>query len=189
MVNVERIALGVLRTAATLLSLAVGVVALFLLFYEVHDFRPSFSRLQVIYTKMDPEDRQPPENVQRFVWMVDGKMLDSFAAQQLLGELRGPMPVSAWHYHSFMLYWMMRWHLSKEQRLAIYCHYLPYETGQGFTNAAKFYFGKRPSILNVDELATIVAVGRAPDWNSPSRHPERLEATKKKLLSMYALAQ
>ncbi len=81
-----------------MLASAVGVVALFLLFYEVHDFRPSFSRLQVIYTGMDPEDRQPPENVQRFVWRVDGRMVDSFAAQQVLGELRGPIPMSAWHY-------------------------------------------------------------------------------------------
>lgn len=189
MADVRRIAFGALESAITLIALVVGVVAILLLFYEVHDFRPSLSRIQTIYTAMDPEDRQPPGNVQRFVWMVDGKTVDGFASRQLLGELRGPMRMSAWHYHEFMWYWMLRWHLSKAQRLALYCHYLPYEAGQGFTSAAKFYFGKQPDALNLDQLATIVAVGRAPSLNSPTRHPDRLEAAKKELLMAYGKGQ
>jgi hypothetical protein len=178
-----------LRDAGAVVALAGGAVALLFLFYEVHDFRPYLPRIEAIYASMDPEDQRPPDNVQTFVWKVDGNTVDGFASSQLLGELRGrPMPMSTWHYHSFMLVWMLRWHLSRLQRLALYCHYLAYEDGRGFTRAANFYFGKQPDTLSADELATIVAVGRAPRMNSPTRLPERLEVTKKKLLSAYEKA-
>jgi hypothetical protein len=176
---------SLLGSAIAIVALAVGFTALFLLIYELHDFRPYFPRVQAIYTSMDPEDRQPPKNVQQFVWKVDGQNVDSFAARQLLGEVRGSMRASAWHYHSFLWEVLLRWHLSRTERLALYCHYLPYEAGQGFTRAAKFYFDQQPDGLDVDELATIVAVGRSPGANSPSRHPERLDATKKKLRAAY----
>jgi membrane carboxypeptidase/penicillin-binding protein PbpC len=138
---------------------------------------------------MDPEDQRPPDNVQSFVWKVDGRIVDSFSSRALLSELRGPMRMPVWHYHSFMLGWMLRWHLSKPQRLALYCHYLPYERGRGFTSASNFYFDKQPDTLSSDELATIVVVGRAPRTNSPSLHPDRLAAAKRELLSRYEKIQ
>src|ERR1700693_6139880 len=124
-----------LQSAVGAIALSGGVVAFFLLYYEVHDFRPYLPQIQAVYASMDPEDRMPPDNVQTFVWKVDGDTVDGFVSTRLLGELRGPMRMSAWHYHSFMLVWMLRWHFSKSQRLALYCHYLPYEGGRGFTNA------------------------------------------------------
>jgi Transglycosylase len=182
----KQFALVALRGTVAVVAFAGGAVALLFLFYEVHDFRPYLPRIEAIYASMDPEDRQPPDNVRTFVWKVDGDMVDGFTSSELLAELRErPMRMSAWHYHSFMLGWMIRWHFSKLQRLALYCHYLLYEGGRGFTSAANFYFRKRPDTLSADELATIVAVGRAPRMNSPTRHPERLEVTKKRLLSAY----
>jgi Transglycosylase len=174
-----------LRTTFAIISLGVGLTALFLLVYELWDFRPYFNKIQGIYVSMDREDREPPEKVQEFVWKVDGKNIDTFAAQQLLGDVRGSMRASAWHYHSFLWTVLLRWHFSKAQRLAFYCHYLPYEAGNGFERASEFYFQKQPDALDLDELATIVAVGRAPTAYSPIRHPERLEAIKKELLTTY----
>jgi len=95
------------------------------------------------------------------------------------------MRAGAWHYHSFIWTVLLRWHFSKTQRLALYCHYLPFEGGKGFERASKFYFQKQPDALDLDELATIVAVGRAPATNSPTRHPERLEVLKRELLAAY----
>lgn len=168
-----------------IIALGVGMTALFLLVYELRDFRPYFNKIQGIYVSMDREDREPPEKVQEFVWKVDGKNIDTFAAQQLLGDVRGTMRAAAWHYHSFLWTVLLRWHFSKAQRLAFYCHYLPYEAGNGFERASEFYFQKQPDALDLDELATIVAVGRAPTAYSPIRHPERLEVIKKELLAAY----
>jgi hypothetical protein len=171
--------------AGAVVALSGCAVVLLLLFYEARDFRPYLPRIEAIYASMAPEDRRPPDNVQTFVWKVDADSVDGFGSSRLLNEVRGPMRMSAWHYHSFMLGWMIRLHFSKLQRLALYCHYLPYEGGRGVTNAANFYFGKQPDTLSAEELAIIVAVGRAPRMNSPTRHPERLEVTKKRLLFAY----
>jgi hypothetical protein len=174
-----------LRTTLAIIALGFGLTALFLMVYELRDFRPYFSKIQGIYAGMDREDREPPGNVQVFVWKVDGRTIDTFAARQLLYDVRGSMRAGAWHYHSFMWTVLLRWHFSKTQRLALYCHYLPYDAGIGFERASKFYFKKQPDALDLDELATIVAVGRAPATNSPTRHPERLEVLKRELLAAY----
>ena len=68
--------------------------------------------------------------------------------------------MSAWHYHSFMLELMLRWHLSKARILALYCHYPPYEGGSGVSKVANLYFARQPDSLNPEELATILAVAR-----------------------------
>jgi hypothetical protein len=175
----------VLQTVLAVIALAGGAVAAFILYYEVHDFRPYLPRIEAIYAGMDPEDRTPPDNVQDFVSKVEGSTYTSIASRSLLFELRGPMRMSDWHYHSAMLELMLRWHFSKAQIVALYCHYLPYEGGSGFTKASNFYFGKQPDALNLDELATIVAVGLNPHSNSPQKHPDHLEETKRGLLADY----
>jgi hypothetical protein len=174
-----------LQSLLAILALAGAAVTAFILYYEVHDFRPYLPQIQAIYASMDPEDRNPPENVQDFVSKVEGRTYASFASRSLLIKLRGPMRMGAWHYHSAMLELMLRWHFSKPQIMALYCHYLPYEGGSGFNKASNFYFGKQPDALNLGELATIVAVGLNPHSNSPKKHPDHLEETKRGLLADY----
>lgn len=179
----------VLQSVVAVLAVAGAGVAAFILYYEVHDFRPYLPRIEAIYANMDPEDRTPPENVQDFVSKVERRTWIGFASDRLLSELRGPMRAGEWHYHSLMMELMLRWHFSKAQIVALYCHYLPYEDGSGFSNAANFYFGKQPHALDLDELATIVAVGQSPSSNSPKKHPDRLENAKRRLLADYARPQ
>jgi len=174
------------KFAALLLTFIVCVPILFVGFYELHDFRPCLPKMNAIYNNMAAEDRKPPGKVQDFVWKVEGEMIDSFAARELLGEIRGPQRMASWHYHSAMWQLLLPAHFRKAKRLAFYCHYLPYEGGDGFSNASQFYFGKAPDKLSVDEIAEIVVIGRGPHRNSPSRHPENLETAKKRLLDAYA---
>jgi hypothetical protein len=173
------------KCVAIVVGVALGLAILFVVFYELHDFRPSVSRINAVYDAMDPEDRWPPPAIQSFVWRVEGEKVDGFAAQRLLGEIRGPQRMLAWHYHSVMWYLFLRAHFGKTERLAFYCHYLPYENGVGFSKASQFYLGKQPDALSLDEIAAIVAIGRSPYGNSPTRHPERLQAAKMRLLDVY----
>src|ERR1700741_4596657 len=179
----------VLRSVLAVLALAGAAAAGFILYYEVHDFRPSLPQIETIYVHMDPEDRDPPNNVLNFVERAERRTWIGFASGKLLGELRGPMQMGAWHYHSFMLELMLRWHFSQAQMMALYCHYLPYEEGSGFSKAANFYFGKQPDALSLEELATIVAVGRSPRMNSPKIYPERSQEAVRRLLLDYQKAQ
>jgi membrane peptidoglycan carboxypeptidase len=93
--------------------------------------------------------------------------------------------MGAWHFHSALWRLLLPLHFSKKERVAFYCHYLLFESGSGLTEASEFYFKKPPDQLDADELATIVAVGRAPKMNSPSLHPDRLQAAKKSILEAY----
>lgn len=179
----------VLQSVLAVLALAGASVSAFILYYEVHDFRPDLPRIESIYANMDPEDRNPPENVQDFVSKVERRTWITFASDGLLGDLHGSMRSDVWHYHSVMMKLMLRWHLSEGQIMSLYCHYLPYEEGSGFTKASNFYFGKQPDALDLDELATILAVGRSPRMNSPKVHPDRLQETKRRLLLDYQKAQ
>lgn len=164
----------------------VGIPAVFVGFYELHDFRPYVRGMRSIYSNMQSEDREPPINVQDFILKVDGKIVDSSDVSNLLYEIRGNQRMGEWHFHSMMWKLLLPLHFTKKERIAFYCHYLRYENGNGFSEASEYYFKKPPDQLNTDELATIVAIGRAPKRNSPSLHPDRLEAAKKFILEAYA---
>ncbi len=150
--------------------------------YDLCEFRPYASKIEAIYQGMDPEDRQPPANVQSFLWKVYGRIVNSFVARHLLSDFRGPIRMGALHYHSAMWVLMLRLHFDRTKQLSFYCHYLPHENGTGFAKAAHVYFGKEPHELNDDQLATLIAIGRSPSLNSPTRHPESLARTKARLL-------
>lgn len=173
-------------SGAVLVGSVIGALILFAGFYELRDFRPYLSRIDAVYETLVPEDKQPPANIQSFVWRVDGPTVDGFAAGRLLSEMKGPQRMLNWHYHSLMWKLLLWVHFGRTKRLAFYCHYLPYENGTGFSNASQFYFGKQPDALSLEEIAAIIAIGRSPHANSPTRHPQQLQAIKAELLDAYA---
>jgi len=179
----------VIKLIAALAASLVGVGVLFVGFYELHDFWPYLPAMKSIYESMAPEDKEPPQNVQDFVGKAEGNVVDHFVARRLLYETKGPERMLLWHYHSSMWGLLLPFHFTKKERIAFYCHYLPYEKGNGFGAASQYYFGRSPDKLSVDELATIVAIGRSPRGNSPSQHPERLQTAKQRLLETYAGAR
>jgi len=172
----------IVATVAVVLLTSLFCAILFVGCYDLLEFYPYVGKIEDTYRAMDPEDRLPPASVQNFVWKVDGSIVDSFAAGSLLSAIRAPMRMLAWHYHSAMWELMLRLHFDRTKRLSFYLHYLPHENGAGFAKAAQAYFGKQPDELDEDELASLVAIGRSPALNSPSRHPEALARTKARLL-------
>ena len=178
-----------MKLVAGLVGCMLAAPALFLGFYDVHNFRPYLPAIRTIYADMDEGDRNPPNNVQDFVLKVDGRIVGSLDARDLLSELGPRMNMGSWHYHSTMWRFLLPLHFTQKERVAFYCHYLKYESGSGLNEASGFYFHKPSDQLTTDELAAIVAIGRAPMRNSPFRHPERLQYAKQRVLSQYAAAQ
>ena len=171
----------IVKAAVVVLLAFLFCAIMFVGLYDLYEFRPYAGKIEATYRAMDPEDQLPPSNVQSFIWKVDGSIVGSFAARHLLSEFRAPMRLSAWHYHSAMWVLMLRLHFDRTKQL-FYCHYLPHENGAGFAKAAQVYFGKHPHELNVEQLATLIAIGRSPSLNSPTRHPESLARAKARLL-------
>ncbi len=185
------------KVGVAVVGVPIIALLLFLTYYDLHDFRPYLSRINAVYDAMNAEDQQPPPAVEDFISKVQGRKGDYFAASSLLWEIRGlpqaiinrPMRMSTYHYHSFMWQVLLTAHFGKTKRLAFYCHYLPYEDGTGLSGASQFYFGKHPNGLSLDEIAEVMAIGISPRRNSPTRHPEQMQATKRRLLDAYAAAR
>ena len=180
------------KVAKLVIIIAISIIAGGLLlagFYELHDFRPYLASMRAIRASMATEDKEPPSNVSDFVWKVEGNTIDRIDASYLLAATMHPRRMLAWHFHSAMWSVLLPLHFNRKERTAFYCHYLPYEKGDGFSDASRFYFGKPPEQLNADELASIVAIGRFPGSDSPSKHPEHFQAAKQRVLDAYARTQ
>lgn len=89
-----------------------------------------------------------------------------------------------WHLPSVIWPTLLGWHFSTQQRLAFYCHDLPYESGAGFSGASQAYFGKQPGLLTPEQPAETVVLGVSPHENSPAC--DRFQAKKEQLLSLNA---
>ena len=55
----------------------------------------------------------------------------------------------------------------------------------GFASASEFYFNQPVESLELDKIATLVALLKGPSYYHPVRYPERLEKRRKLVLSMY----
>lgn len=63
---------------------------------------------------------------------------------------------------------------SKDEILAMYLNTVDFGSqSYGIKSAAKTYFNKEPSQLNVEEAAMLVGILKAPTWFSPVRNPAR----------------
>ena len=56
----------------------------------------------------------------------------------------------------------------------------------GFGLASQFYFGKPLDELELQEVATLVAIARGPSYYDPRRHPERVRARRNLVLDLLA---
>jgi penicillin-binding protein 1A len=63
---------------------------------------------------------------------------------------------------------------SKDEIIAMYLNTVDFGSqSYGIKSAAKTYFNKEPSQLNVEEAAVLIGALKAPTWFSPVRNPER----------------
>ncbi len=63
---------------------------------------------------------------------------------------------------------------TKEEIIAMYFNTVPFGSQTyGIKSAARTYFNKAPSELNIQEAAMLVGMLKAPTWYSPVRNPER----------------
>ncbi len=82
-------------------------------------------------------------------------------------------------------------HFSKRDIMTAYVNevYLGQDGGRaihGFGLASEFYFGKAVNELELDQLATLVALVRGPSYYEPRRHPDRLLARRNLVLRLMA---
>ena len=181
-----------LRVVATSLITVILLVAGSIIYYDQRDIRPYIPNIRAVLESSSQEDRNVPGNVENFIWKVEkrtNRNTDWLVVRNLVSERYGSMGAGIWHFRGFMWSLLLPLHFDKHTRTGLYCHYLVYENGQGFSNAANFYFHKSPHELGSKEIAAILVIGQSPSNNSPTRHPEHFEQAKARILTAFETTQ
>jgi hypothetical protein len=170
-----------------LLGVAAVLVGLPLLFYAAYalmQFQPRRSEIIAIVERAAPQDRQPPQQVLRMLKASEQSGPSVYASRLLARELnafsdRGSM--LGWHIRSTLWWSLVKLHLTEGEQTAVFLALAP--TGKdrrGFTSTALALYQRQPADLSLAEVATIMALIRA-----PSAQGERLEQIRGMLLARY----
>jgi hypothetical protein len=143
------------------------------------------SRIEAKVEKTDKTCKEPTNELAELIVAWEGKSrINSFVAQSLLIDFGiNEKPFINWHFEYFMWSHLVKLRISELNRLALWCHYAPYENGHGLGNAALFYHNKSLDDLNTEELMKIIIISRAPSLYAkyPSKIEEKANALKQKL--------
>ena len=91
-----------------------------------------------------------------------------------------------YHLQGLAWIWLLRAHMNRSERLALFARYLPFDGGMGMAEGGRKYFGKELRDLTPDEVIGLLAVARSPRRNDPLTHPDNYQRTKKLLQEKYA---
>jgi penicillin-binding protein 1C len=85
--------------------------------------------------------------------------------------------------------WQLERRLGKDEILELYLTLAPYGGNlQGVAAASRFWFGKEPGFLTLEETALLVVLPQAPEARRPDRHPDRAAAARDRMLERWAAA-
>lgn len=137
---------------------------------------------------MPDEDRHPPAAVSSIIERYFGAQrideilgrdyefeFHGFRARGLSSELREILFVQ-----------MLRLHLSREERLALFCHRMSFDGGSGLSAGARAYYGKQAAEMNDVEIAGLIASEVRGRYVSPFAHPDHFESVRNSVLERIA---
>ena len=156
--------LKVIRITAFILILIVLVPIIVAVSYEIIVFYQYKSNLDEIITQTHPLHRNPPETAYNLAVLSEGKeRIKSYAAQILLCEfsldknevLVWPLDYASWTILIGIIY-------NEKEIFTLWCHIAPYEEGRGLNRSAIYRYNKDLNQLSLEELATVIALVKAP---------------------------
>jgi penicillin-binding protein 1C len=85
--------------------------------------------------------------------------------------------------------WQLERRLGKDEILELYLTLAPYGGNlQGVAAASRFWFGREPRFLTLEETALLVVLPQAPEARRPDRRPDRAAAARDRMLERWAAA-
>ena len=137
---------------------------------------------------MPSEDRHPPAAVSSLIEHHYGvNSIDSLIARRLDSEFyeaagKRLAPNISRGIREILFAKVLQLHLSREERLALFCHRMMFDGGTGLSAGSDRYYGKSPRELSDLEVAGLIAADIHPRSSSPFTHPERFEASRRNVL-------
>jgi hypothetical protein len=171
---------------------SVVVAALLLALLVLTDYGVYWSHRSAILGElqaMPAEERHPPLAVSAMVERYYRfERLDSTLARRFQFEFhdsagRRPAPTVSREIREILLTQALRLHLSREERLALFCHRMQFDGGAGLSNGAMRYYSKRPADLNDLEIAGLIASDWRGKYASPFLHPDHFESARQQIVA------
>ena len=99
--------------------------------------------------------------------------IDWQVARNLLGAVPHPRVGLKWQF-DWLLWDLEIWtRLSRQERFALYCHFMQFSGGEGLSYGARAIFHVEPNQLTDEQLAEIVEI-QFWGWRHYDGHPEHL---------------
>lgn len=135
-----------------------------LLAYDLLVVRPRLPEVRAIVAQADVEDRDPPAPIGR-LFRVAHPPASGYVTMQVMARLDAFHGLSNSQRHARTLLWqlLLRWHLSNNEWLALYCTLAFNGVDHGLNRLALREFGLPLSGLNEREAAEVVAVTHTPN--------------------------
>jgi hypothetical protein len=169
---------------------SVMIVVLILAPFAIADYCLYWSHRDEIVRElqtMPAEDRRPPAAVTALIEGYYGPdRLDSLLAQRFEYELQGSGVRLASNLsravREILFTEALKLHLSREERLSLFCHRMQFDGGEGLSAGALRYYGKKPGELSELDTAGLIAADMRPRYSSPFTHPDRFETERRRVL-------
>lgn len=177
------------RRVFHVLAALLGLLLLALAAYDVWVFQPYRPDIDKFIARAGASETQPPVSLQRVLDAAYGDRLSGLVARQVLLELGVTAGESKLGGHATSALWalLLEVHLSAAQRTTLFLSlsYLGKEQ-RGFEFASTRIVGVPLAQVSVEQAATLVTVGKAP--NSYLTNPDRLAQSARRLSELVSPA-
>jgi len=148
------------------------LLAAFVVYFEFARYQ---SRVVDLQFRLSPTERELPSNVKRVFAKLTETEINRWVARNLLQSLTERTGNFRWHVRFAMWESLVPVWYSREERVALFAHFLRSKDAQGLEMVSRSVFRKEPGELSVDEIIGLLVVLRAPARNSPTHAPTRYQ--------------
>lgn len=137
---------------------------------------------------MPDEDRHPPAAVSSMIVRYFGvQRIDEILGRGYEFEFHGVRARGlSSGLREILFVQALKLHLSREERLALFCHRMSFDGGSGLSAGARAYYGKQAAEMNDVEIAGLIASEVRGRYASPFTHPDRFESVRRVVLERIA---
>ena len=168
-------------TAAAILLLGITAVA-GVVISEFLLFQPG---VRSIIAALPDDERQLPPNVRSVFSRMGERELNLWVARNLLQDCSQRTGMARWNLRFTLWVLLVPRFYSRTDRISLFAHYLQVEDAQGLRQVSQTAFAKPPHLLSPEEVLGLLAVTKAPNRNSPVKHPERYREELERLKRKY----
>jgi hypothetical protein len=168
---------NLVRVAAIIVAIFVGIPAVALFVYDAVVVRPHLAQIEGLFAGANPQDVAPPKVVRDLIDAGAGSPTP-YATRLVMSRIHSDSnqvqwSQLQWHVHSALWHFLLPIHLGKDKMYGLYATLAYNGTDYGLSNFASREYGKSLNQLSPRQAAIAVAITYAP--STYARNRDKLE--------------